>query len=679
MLLGLQSTLRDRIVEGVLELFDVSIDPPVIEIPKDLAHGDLATPVAFELARRLKAETGQKRNPRDLALSLSEWLSTPDRLPSGITTIGVAGAGYLNFSVDRIALLQSLAAGEDAAQAIRPDKIIVEHTSVNPNKAAHIGHMRNAVLGDTVARLLRATGHTVEIQNYIDNTGVQVADVVVGFLHVEPHTFDQIKAIPDPFDYFCWDLYSRVGLWYRDGVAEGKELPERLAQRAEVQHAVESGHGPIAEMAEYVATRNLEALVRSMLRLGIVYDVMPRESEVLQSNFWAEAFEMLKAAGAIQYMESGKHAGCWVMRAGDEPEAEAEQADDETEHAADKILVKSNGLVTYAGKDIAYHLWKLNRIARDFEYRPFLDYPDGTTVWITAPDGTGLDGAHQRFGHGTRYVNVIDVGQSYVQDFVKRGVMAVADDPGIAASTHLAYEKVGLTVAACDELGLPLADDERKKSFIGMSGRKGRGVKADDLLNMLEASAAEEVRARVHSMGYDEAEQAEIAHTIAIGAVRYFLLKFTRSSVIAFDFKEALSFQGETGPYIQYSAVRLNSIFTKLRDAGIPCDDPFASVSPARIAELLGADENADFWPLIHLAAMLPDVLERAASTLEPAVVAKYAFQLAQATNEFYHRHQIKDEPDADRQAVMIGIIGIVRRRIVEALSVLGIETPRRM
>ena len=678
MLVGLHQNLRDRIVEGVRSLFQLSIEPPVIEVPRDLANGDLATPAAFDLAKRLKAETGEKRNPRDLASALAEWLSQPERLPSGVASVGVAGAGYLNFFVDRAALLSSLAASASTVQ-VRPDKIIVEHTSVNPNKAAHIGHLRNAVLGDTVARLLRATGHHVEIQNYIDNTGVQVADVVVGFLHVAPHTLDEIRTIEDPFDYYCWDLYSRVGLWYRGGEADGKEIPERLAQRAEVQHAIETGHGPIAEMAEYVAMRNLEALLRTMLRLGIVYDVMPRESEVLQSNFWADAFEMLKESGAIQFAEDGKHAGCWVMRADDDTADALDGESDEGEHAADKILVKSNGLVTYAGKDIAYHLWKLNRIARDFEYRPFMTYPDGATVWITAPDKTGLDGDHQRFGHGTRYVNVIDVGQSYVQDFVKRGVMAVADDPEIAASTHLAYEKVGLTVAACDELGLPLADDERKRSFIGMSGRKGRGVKADDLLNMLEASAAEEVRARVDAMGYNDDEQRDISHKIAIGAVRYFLLKFSRNSVIAFDFKEALSFQGETGPYIQYSVVRINSIFAKLETLGIPRAGAIESVSSDRLAAIVSSGDNADFWPLIHLAAQLPDTLERAAAALEPAFVAKYAFQLAQATNEFYHRHQIKDEPSRDRRAVMIGIVDIVRRTLVDALGVLGIDAPRRM
>lgn len=674
MLDSLTSALKSQIAAATEATSGLRVDDPVIDVPRDLAHADLACPVAFDLAKRIKAATGEKRAPRDLATAIVGWLQEPGRLPAGIKRLNVAGAGYVNVFLDRAAILESLVAGSPMTTTDGAEKVIVEHTSVNPNKAAHIGHLRNSVLGDSIVRILRATGHRVEIQNYIDNTGVQVADVVVGFLHLEPHTLEEIKAIPDPFDYYCWDLYSRVGVWYRDGNAEGRENPEKLALRAEAQHAIESGSGPIAEMAEYVAMRNLEALLRTMYRLGITYDVMPRESEVLQSNFWSDAFEMMKAAGSIHFEAGGKHAGCWVMRAED-----ADASTDDDDFAADKILVKSNGLVTYAGKDIAYHLWKLNRIDRDFSYRRFHEYPDGHVVWITTPDPSAGETDHARFGHGDRYINVIDVGQSYVQDFVKKGVMSVANDPKVAASTHLDYEKVGLTVAACDDLGLPLADDERKRTFIGMSGRKGRGVKADDLLDMLEQNALAEVRSRVEKMNYPEDEQAAIAHTIAIGAVRYFLLKFSRNAVIAFDLKEALSFQGEAGPYIQYSAVRLNSIFAKLRDAGVDLEDPLERLGTDRVTELLAAEENADFWPVVYLCAQLPETLARAAAGLEPSIIARYAFQAAQLTNEFYHRHQVRNETDPDRQALMIAIIGLVQRTLVDALATLGIDVPERM
>lgn len=672
MLLDVQAQLKRRISEGASALFSVTIDDPVIEVPKDLTLGDLATPVAFELAKRIKVATGEKRNPRELATALAEWLGDSARSIAGVAGITIAGAGYINVSLDRAAVLDALSAGVAPPETKPGHKILVEHTSVNPNKASHIGHMRNSVLGDSVVRILRATGHEVEVQNYIDNTGVQVADVVVGFLHVEPHTIDEVKAIPDPFDYYCWDLYSRVGSWYRDGNIDGKENPEKLKLRAEAQHEIESGHGPIAELAEYVAMRNLEALLKTNLRLGITYDVLPRESEVMQSNFWAEAFEMLKTSGVIYYAEEGRHAGCWVMKSDEESVDETEEQD-EGEHAADKILVKSNGLVTYTGKDIAFHLWKLNRIDRDFDYRPFLTYPDGKVVWITTPTGHGA-GDHAKFGHGARYVNVIDVGQSYTQDFVKRAVIEVTKDPEVATSTHLNYEKVGLTVAACDDLGLPLAEEERKRSIVSMSGRKGRGVKSDDLLDLLEKNALDEVLKR--ERGYSDEESRAIAHMIAIGAVRYFLLKFTRNSVIAFDLKEALSFTGETGPYIQNATVRLHAIFRKLDEAGTPTD---GVVAEETARALLSHADNADFWPLLYLAAQLPDVLARSASALEPAHVAKYAFQLAQTMNEFYHLHPIKTEPDEDRRTLLIQIIGVVRTTLTAALGALGIDAPRRM
>jgi arginyl-tRNA synthetase len=671
MLPSLQADLRRRFAEGASKLFGVDLEEPVIEVPRDLAHADLASPVAFELAKRLKASTGEKRPPRAIAESLAEWLRDASHAVRGIARVEVAGAGYINLFLDRAAVLRALAAPAPPP-AVAAGKTIVEHTSVNPNKSAHVGHLRNSVLGDSVVRLLRAAGSAVEIQNYIDNTGVQVADVVVGFLHVEPHTLDEVRALPEPFDRYCNDLYTRVGLFYRDGRMEGPENPDKLALRAAVQHAVESGEGPIAEMAEVVAMRNLEAHLRTMLRLGIVYDVLPRESEVLHSNFWAEAFEMLKKVGAVQYVETGKHAGCWVMKS----DEEGGETSEDDQFAADKILVKSNGIITYAGKDIAYHLWKLNRIERDFAYRQFFAYPGGHTAWITTP-GAGERG-HPQFGHGSRYINVIDVGQSYVQDYVKRGVMEVApDDPRAAASTHLDYEKVGLTVATCDELGLPLTPDERTKSFIPMSGRKGRVVVSDDLIDRLEASALEEVRKR--ERGYPEEEERDIAHKIAIGALRYFLLKFTRNSVIAFDFKEALSFEGETGPYIQNAAVRINSIFAKLDAVGMATERVLEPIPEDQLAELLARPENADLWTLIYVAAQLPETIERAVATLEPAMVAKYAFQLAQLANEFYHRHQVIREPDDTRRAILIETIRVVRRTLVTALETLGIETPVRM
>ena len=661
---SLNEEIKRRLLALVREDFGVQLDDLAAEVPPRVELGDLAFPVAFELAKRIKAATGEKRQPRELAARLAEGL----RSAPGVARVEVAGAGYLNVFFDRVALFRQLIAGEPAAA---PDpaagKLIVEHTSINPNKAAHIGHVRNAVLGDTIFRILRATGERIEVHNYIDNTGVQVADVVVGFLHVEGQTLDQIRALADGarrFDYYCWDLYARVGAWY-------EEDKTRLGLRAQTLHEIESGEGATAAAAELISARIVDCHLETMARLDISYDLLARESEILHLHFWAHAFEKLKASGAIVYEAEGRNRGCWVMR------AEEEGPDEEGEHDADKIIVRSNGTVTYTGKDIAYHLWKLGRLGLDFHYRPLRRDHRGRELWVTTGDEREAAADHPPFGNGTAFLNVIDVGQSYPQANVKKGVMAIDHDERVARSAHLAYEKVTLSPAAAAELGVELSEADAQRQQIGMSGRKGLGVKADDLIDRLEASALLEVRSRHPEV--EETDQRRIAHQIAVAALRYFLLKYTRTSIIAFDFKEALSFDGETGPYIQYSAVRANNIFRK---AGRTLEDlrgDFAACAPGQIADFFAGEAGQDVWGLVSFAGRLEEAVGAAAGAFEPTHVAKYAFQLAKQFNLFYHHHHILSEPDAARRTLLLVAADLVRRRLIEALALLGIETPERM
>jgi arginyl-tRNA synthetase len=699
-LLRLQENLKERVRALALELFDVSIEQLNAEVPPRTELGDLAFPVAFELAKRIKQLTGEKRPPRAIAEQLKSALETM----AGVARVEVAGAGYLNIFYDRAAFLKGFSfarVGEEESGTLsdaRP-KRMVEHTSINPNKAAHIGHVRNAVLGDTFVRVLRAAGERVEVQNYIDNTGVQVADVVVGFMYLEGMTLEDIKKLdaslpPDrSFDYYCWDLYTRVGLFYRgDDPARQESDPERLKLRTETLHAIEEGDNPTAELAEYVATRNVECILDTMERLGIRYDVLPRESEILRLHFWDYAFKRMKQAGAIRFETEGRNRGCWVMP------FESHTGTDE--HEADKIIVRSNGTVTYTGKDIAYQLWKLGQLGLDFNYRPFRTYADNHTAWMTTtervPDTSitremlGIN-ARPHFGGGATVYNVIDSRQSYTQEIVRRGVAAVVPEIGEEASVHLAYEMVALSPAACEELGIALSEEDRARPYIEMSGRKGLGVKADDLIDRLERSALSEVEARHPDLG-DE-EKRTTAHLIAVGALRYFLLKWTRNSVIAFDFKEALSFEGETGPYCQYSAVRANSIFRKLdeknalveaepvlregvRDRAKEARGEEEEEEVARIFEGEGGDE---IWSLVMLAARFEEAVATSASMNEPAHLAKYSFNLARAFNLFYHRHRIISEEDARRRAVLVRVADIARRQLGAALETLGISVPERM
>jgi arginyl-tRNA synthetase len=660
----IQDALRDRLRGAIKNLFDIDLAEFSVEVPPRTELGDLAFPVAFEIAKQVKARTGQKQNPRDIAARLGQALDGFE----GIASVSVAGAGYLNVYLDRAKYMLASNSPSEPLEPRLGGKLIVEHTSVNPNKAVHIGHLRNAVLGDTSVRLLRAAGETVEVQNYIDNTGVQVADVVVGFRHLEGKTLEKVKAIQDKFDYYCWDLYAQVGDFYEADRS-------RLELRTRTLHEIEEGEGETHEMAEYISTRILRCHLATLERLGIEYDVMPRESDVLHLHIWETAFDLLKQRNAVEFEPTGKLAGCWVMRAEDES-ASAEESD----HEADKVIVRSNGTVTYTGKDIAFHLWKLGQLGLDFYYRPFYEYPSGHVAWITSSDPEANDLNHPPYGSGAAYFNVIDIGQSYPQHYVKLGVMAVDHDERVERSAHLGYEKVVLSQAAVEELGQRLSDEDRKRGTVAMSGRKGLGVKVDDLIDQLELGALSEVSSRHPDLS--QKEQKATAQKIAVAALRYFLLKYTRNSIISFDFKEALALKGETGPYIQYSVTRVNSIFRKLKDAGIDYSANTIDSLPAdRLNQLLGGEDGDDLWSLIYLATRLPETIRGAVAALEPAILAKWTFQLAQRFSLFYDnpRNHLLSEADADRRALLIAIAKVVRRQLLAALEILGMEAPERM
>ena len=636
---------------------DVTI---VTEKPPRIEMGEAATPVCFELAKRLK------RAPRQIAQEIAAQLPPID----GVERVEIAGGGYVNFYFSRAAFLAaSLKEAETQQAAAAPDapKGIVEHTNINPNKAAHIGHLRNAVLGDTFVRLLRRTGQRVEVQNYIDNTGVQVADVVIGFLHIAKKTPAQVRALAaEPkFDYYCWDLYASVSRFF-------EEDKTRLSLRGEILKSIEEGAGEAAEMANIVAPAIVRCHLHTMERLGIEYDLLPRESEILHLKFWDAAFELLKQRNAIHLAGSGKNAGCWVMRMNDS--ADGPDATGEDDDA--KIIVRSNGTVTYVGKDIAYQLWKFGLLGRDFHYEKFHTYPAGHTLWSTV--STGGDRAAPAFGRAAIVYNVIDARQAYLQNVVTAGLRALGFEEQASRSIHFSYEIVALTPRCASELGYTLSEEDAKKPYVEVSGRKGLGVKADDLLDQLEAAARAEVDERHPDT--PDVERAAIAHAIAIGALRYFLLKFTRTATIAFDFKDALSFEGETGPYCQYAVVRARNIFRKLRDEQPDFDlSSLETVDVGAAAVLFAGSDGNAFWEMALLAGSLDTQIDAAVGAQEPAFVAKYAFQLAQAFNLFYHHHHILTESDPAKKKFLLQLSSLVEVQLVAALELLGIETPEKM
>ncbi len=658
----MKQALLDRIDQVLRKKYDVDGVSVVTEQPPNLALGEIASPVAFELAKRLR------KAPRAIAMELAAELGSMD----GVASIEVAGAGYLNIKLDRSRLLLRIAAENHfnvGGEGLR----LVEHTSINPNKAAHVGHLRNAILGDSFARLLRAddykSGYPVVVQNYIDNTGVQVADVVVGLLHMEglsPIEADTLiaglLARGERVDYFLWDLYAQVSQWYE---ADSAQKDERKALRLRTLHELEAGGNDVARIADRVATAVLERHLETMERLGIEYDFLPRESEILHGDFWQAARALMIDRGVLYEETAGKNKGCWVMR---RPGAEA--AMDAPDEDA-KVLVRSNGTVTYVGKDIAYHLWKFGLLpGRDFGYRVFHQYPSHP-CWISTMDG---DADAPQLRQATAIYNVIDSRQNDPQANVIEALRAMGYIAAADSYTHINYAMVALTPRCAVDLGYTISPEDMQRPFLEVSGRKGFGVKADDLLDRLIAAAKVQVDARHPEDA--EAQRLLTAEQIAVGALRYFMLKFTRNTVIAFDFREALSFEGETGPYVQYSAVRAANI---LRKSGVSHGDAIRNLKGVATEIYLEGAEGDGIWSMWLAASRVTTVLEQAIAAAEPALMARYAFQLAQEFNNFYHRNHVLNETDESRRSLLLATAAVALRELERVLGWLGIAVPQSM
>jgi arginyl-tRNA synthetase len=680
----IQLSLQSRIQAILLAKYDITLAQLAVEQPPNISLGELASPVAFELAKRLR------KAPRAIATELAAELNADLTALPGVASVEVAGAGYLNIRLDRAAAIRAIAADQHADIG-GPGFRLVEHTSINPNKAAHIGHLRNAILGDTFQRLLRPddykSGYQVGVQNYIDNTGVQVADVVVGLVHLESRNLDSTRLLLSELmesgqriDFYCWDLYARVSQWYAGtGIDDSTpptadELRRRKQIRLDTLHALEHGGNETAEIADLISTAVLRRHLETMERLSIEYDFLPRESEILSLHFWDAARTLMLERGVLYLETEGKNKGCYVMRrAGSESakasnEAPVDNAETSGPDEDAKVIVRSNGTVTYVGKDIAYHLWKFGLLpGKDFGYARFHEYPTHT-CWISTSGVS--DPAAPTFGRADAIYNVIDSRQNDPQNNVIAALRGMGFTEAADHYTHFSYEMVAMTPRCAIDLGYTLSDEDKQRAFIEVSGRKGYGVKADDLLDKLTAAAQAEVDTRHPELSGEE--RVSIATQIAVGALRYFMLRFTRNTVIAFDFKDALSFEGETGPYVQYAIVRAANIFRK---AGTTEEASLAAIAALDLSGL-GTEDGTSVWETWLLASRLTVLIEQAIATAEPAYLARYAFQLAQQFNNFYHRHHILTEQDPTRRALFLATAAVARREMVRALGYLGIEAP---
>ncbi len=662
----LQLQLQTRIEELLMERYGIALANLVVELPPKIEFGEMALPVAFELAKRLK------KAPRAIAQELQSELAAT----AGVASVEIAGAGYLNVKLDRAATVKRMAADEHAVVGGGGFRL-VEHTSINPNKAAHVGHLRNAILGDSFARMLKKDeykpGWETGVQNYIDNTGVQVADIVVAITTLKGMSLDDVRGwlselieTNTRLDYACWDLYAAVSQWYE---ADPVQAAARKQLRLDTLHAIEAGGNDTAEIAEAIASGVLRRHLETMERLGIEYDFLPRESEILHLHFWETARALMVEKGVLYLETAGKNKGCWVMRRAISEAAGVELVEGGPDEDA-KILVRSNGTVTYVGKDIAYHLWKYGLLGKDFGYAKFHEYATHV-CWISTVLG---EDPHPSFGHADAIYNVIDSRQDDPQMQVKEALRSLGYVAEADRYTHLNYAFVGLTARTAEDLGYVLSEEDKAKNFIEVSGRKGFGVKADDLIDRMIGAARKEVDSRHPEL--EDAERAEIAEAIGVGALRFFLLRFTRNTIIAFDYQDALAFDGETGPYAQYAAVRAANIFRK---AGVNAEDALAGVAGLDLAAMLEGEEGTSVWEVWLTASRLSLVLEQAIAAAEPAILARYAFTLAQQFNNFYHRHHILTETDEARKMLLLATAAVARRELVRVLGWLGIRVPSAM
>ena len=660
MILLLHQRVHDRFRSVLKALYDLSPEMCpniIIQYPPTRPLGDLAVTVAFELAKTLR------KSPQAIAKEIVEALGHIE----GVAKAEATKNGYVNIYLDRAQYLRSVLGSQPSSlvnKNAEASKIIVEHTAINPNKAAHIGHLRNAALGDTLVRLLRFSGQTVEIQNYIDDTGVQVADVVVGFEQLESKSLKDVRLLCDSprFDYHCWDLYAKVTEWYDAD-------PARLEIRKKALQYLERGGNPSAELASLIADRIVKCHLATMDRLNVEYDLLSWEGDILRLDFWETTFDLLKEAGVLFLQSTGPQAGCWVM------EIKEDRSNDSSDPRF-KVVVRSDGTVTYVGKDIAYQFWKFGLIGKTFEFLPYLTQRSGRTLWTTATEGSGDQQESPRFGHASAVFNVIDTRQAYLQKLLQQALVAAGHNQEAEGSVHFSYEMVALSHSTAEQLGYGNSDSTNRP-FVEVSGRKGLGVKADDLLNLVTKAADGEVRARNKEL--DDTEVHAIATTIGIAAVRYFMIKYSRGKVIAFDIDEALSFEGESGPYLQYAAVRAGNILRKLKANNnidsIHIIQRLPSLSPASLDD----PDGTDLWDLVLEASRLEEVAEQALRTLELSSLAKYAFTLAQSFNGFYHQYPVLKESDPDVRLWRAAVVVYVRDQLSRALSLMGCEVPTRM
>ncbi|WP_405117136.1 arginine--tRNA ligase [Paenibacillus sp. FSL K6-1217] len=650
-----QSVQKIALTLGVPAIAEVQI---ALEQPASADHGDYSSNIAMQLARPLR------QAPLAIAGLIAAELEASGSVHGLVLRTEVAGPGFINMYLDWQAWAR---AKEDFTftlpQGKMGQKVIVEHTSVNPNKSLHIGHLRNSCIGDALVRILRATGHTVEVHNYVDDLGNQLADTVAGLLNV-PLAGEHVR-----FGDYCWDIYAEINKTYA-------QQPEMVQKRTEILHALEEGHGNTAWIGNLVAGQIVKEHVEEMRGFGIDYDLLVWESSILKEGFWSSAFELLSQTEVFVQETEGKLAGCWLLK----QSAEDQPAQDTgEEHQKDKVLVRSNGILTYTAKDIAYHLWKFGLLEKDFSYSEFQ-----SGLWTT-----GLTGQVLHFGRADQVVNVIDYRQEYPQAMVKQALQALGFGTQADALHHVSYGVVSLSPASAAGLGI---DTSSGKNSYAMSGRQGIGIKVTELVRLMEETI-ESTRSDKNGLS---------SRLIATAAIRYYLLRFNLGTEIVFDFTQAMEISGNTGVYLMYAYARAQRVLSKAAAAdggssvggsgvggssvggssvggsgvggsGVGGSGSGGSGLPPFPAQLAAAE-----LALLRQLSLWQDTLYTASRELTPNTICNYAHSLASLFNNFYSACPILKGEEASI-AFRLWLTRSFTSTLGEALDVLGLPKPERM
>jgi len=624
-------SLLDEIENNIHKILaDLSVSDISFSVePAKPGFGDASSNVSFLLAKQLK------KSPKEIADILSAKFETSQNIL--VSRVESHPSGYLNFFADWEKLNQLILSESNLDEFGSVDlgknsTIIVEHTSVNPNKALHIGHIRNIIIGDTVARILKKSNFKVNVLNYVDDSGLQVADIIVGFRHFG---FSQQPPLGKKFDHYCGDdVYVKTTEKY-------EQDPSLEEIRKNTLKELEDGNSETAQFADKITRRVLESQLETCWNLGVFYDCLNFESQIIRSGLWRKIFEKLKELSLVVFETEGKNEGCWVIRGENNDE--------------DKVIVRSNGTATYIAKDIPYAAWKLGLLEDPFNYQKYeKTQPHNPVLWQTTLASSNE--SKQNFT-AEKVITVIDSRQARLQKIITTlmSKFKSAND----AYIHLGYESVTLSADTAQTLGL---DTDGKQAQ--MSGRKGLYVNADSVYDLLKTKTIEETKKRHSEMTDNDIEK--IAHVVSVGTLRYEMIKQDLDKIITFDLIKSLSLEGDTASYIQYTHARASRIIEKSqRSPSIDVD-----------FSLLTDPSELD---LVKIIGLFDSIVMNAAQNLSPKVVARYCHDLAVSFNSFYEHVKVLDLGDQKLENCRLCLVNSFKLTLKKALELLGIVAPDKM